>query len=177
MSSLMLSLRAAAFDPSGRWIITAGHDLTARLWDAVDGHAVAVLRGHTDAIRWAAFDREGARAVTASDDGTMRIWQIPSGRELLLLEGALAPRTAYIPLTPWPVRAGASRARVGRPAVPAWVEGPKDLCAAGKGRTAVVLINALGSDSCYGPDSATGKELIGDQARSDPRWPGAGVSR
>ena len=81
------SIRAASFDPSGRLIITAAHDLTARLWDAADGRQVRTLRGHEDAIRSAAFDLQGARAITASDDGTMRIWQVPSGRELAVLEG------------------------------------------------------------------------------------------
>ena len=60
----------------GALVVTSGTDRAARIWDAVTGAEIAVLRGHTGALRAAAFG-QGRTVVTAADDGTARFWEAP----------------------------------------------------------------------------------------------------
>ena len=65
-----------AFSADGKRVVTASYDKTARIWDAESGAAIAVLKGHTDAVLAAAFSGDGKRVVTASSDNTVRIWDV-----------------------------------------------------------------------------------------------------
>jgi WD40 repeat protein len=74
---------SAAFDPTGRWIITAAGD-TAYIWDASTGEPVRskpvrTLKGHQSRLFSAFFSPGGDRAVTASIDGTARVWNSETG--------------------------------------------------------------------------------------------------
>jgi WD40 repeat protein len=60
----------------GTLLVSAGTDRVARVWDAVTGDEIAVLRGHTRPLRAAAFG-PGKTIVTVSDDGTLRFWEAP----------------------------------------------------------------------------------------------------
>jgi WD40 repeat protein len=91
----------AEFSPDGRLLLTTFHesalvrygdgkqylytDRVARIWDAVTGKEVYVLRGHTNRIVSASFSPDGRRIVTASWDRTARIWDVGTGRELAVL--------------------------------------------------------------------------------------------
>src|SRR5205807_316438 len=64
-------------------IVTASDDTTARIWNARDRSAPAiVLRGHTQSVVSAGFSPNAAQAVTASNDGTVRTWDVRTGRQL-----------------------------------------------------------------------------------------------
>ena len=54
----------------------------ARVWDAVTGLEVAVLKGHTSRVIAAHFSPDGSRIVTASWDNTARVWDARTGRSL-----------------------------------------------------------------------------------------------
>ena len=97
------SVRSAAFSPSGRHIITASADNTARVWGADGSGPVLTLRGHEGGARSAAFSPDGRRIVTLSDgDFTARVWpfDIPELQRLLREANAdcLAPelRQSYL---------------------------------------------------------------------------------
>ena len=48
-----------------------------RIWDVVDGRALAVLLGHKGSVLFGpAFDPSGQLFVSPSDDQTMRLWRI-----------------------------------------------------------------------------------------------------
>ncbi len=79
----------------GALIVSAGTDRAARVWDAVTGAEIAVLRGHTRALRAAGFGR-GRTVVTAADDGTARFWEAPV---TTVLAGHVDPITA-VAITP-----------------------------------------------------------------------------
>ncbi len=80
----------AAFDPSGRRILTASHDRTARLWDAQTGAPIGKpLDGHEGVLTSAAFDPTGQKIVTASHDGTARLWDAEACKPIGVLEGHL----------------------------------------------------------------------------------------
>jgi WD40 repeat protein len=79
------------FSPDSHWLVTAGVDDTARLWDlrAPDpSTAPFVLRGHQDWIIAATFSPDNRWLVTASADSTARLWDLrapdPSDAPLVL---------------------------------------------------------------------------------------------
>jgi hypothetical protein len=78
---------SATFSPDGKWIVTASHDRTARVWNAVTGAEIAVLKGHESQLNSAAFSPDGRRVVTASDDKTARVWDASTGAEIAVLKG------------------------------------------------------------------------------------------
>jgi WD40 repeat protein len=67
-------VNSAAYSPDGRWIVTAGADDTARVWNAGSGQQKMVLKGHTASVSSAAYSPDGRWIVTASDDSTARVW-------------------------------------------------------------------------------------------------------
>jgi WD40 repeat protein/tRNA A-37 threonylcarbamoyl transferase component Bud32 len=109
---LLLTLRpppgqyfdTAEFSPDGRLLLTTFHesalvrysdgkqrlytDRVARIWDAVTGKEVQVLRGHTNRIVSAFFSPDGRQVVTASWDRTARIWDVATGHELAVLRAS-----------------------------------------------------------------------------------------
>ena len=72
----------AVFSPDGKRVVTASHDKTARIWDALTGNLVANLNGHTDFVYAAAFSPDDSRIVTASFDHLAKVWDANSGEWL-----------------------------------------------------------------------------------------------
>jgi WD40 repeat protein len=65
---------SAAYRSDGRWVVTAGGDGRASVWDAESGQQMTVLRGHTNWVSSAAYSPDGRWIVTASEDRTARVW-------------------------------------------------------------------------------------------------------
>ncbi len=74
-----------AWDPDGKYIVTASSDSTARIWDAMNGDQLFTLSGHKGPVWYVAWDPSGKRIVTTGEDGTARIWEAASGLELAIL--------------------------------------------------------------------------------------------
>jgi WD40 repeat protein len=71
------TVNSAAFAPDGTRIVTAGGDLTPRLWDATSGKRIKLLKGKVGHERLTvkiAYSRDGERILTTSEDGTVRLW-------------------------------------------------------------------------------------------------------
>jgi WD40 repeat protein len=100
---------SAAFSPNGRRVVTAGEDGTARIWDALTGKQLRVLRGHWDRVISAAFSPDGRQAITAGVDHTARVWDTLTGKELTVLRGhgngvysaAFSPDGRHVLTTGW----------------------------------------------------------------------------
>jgi WD40 repeat protein len=82
----LANVYTAAYNPDGKRIVTAAGDSTARIWDAVSGRTIVVLR-HSASVNMASYDRSGRFVLTASDDGTARIWNAETGAEVARLGG------------------------------------------------------------------------------------------
>jgi len=73
---------AVAFSPDSRLVITAGDDLTAKLWDVDTGAELRTFRGHTKQVTAVAFSPDGHRVLTGSRDETVRLWDTATGEEV-----------------------------------------------------------------------------------------------
>jgi len=87
----------AAFSPDDRYLVSLGSDNKAKVWDAQNGRAVAVLEGEQKYIvspeyrspLWpaAVFSADGALVATRSHEPAVMIWDLASGRMLRRFAG------------------------------------------------------------------------------------------
>jgi WD40 repeat protein len=70
-------------------VVSGSGDRTVKLWDAVTGAALQMLRGHSDMVRSVAFSPDGKMIVSGSRDWTVRLWDAVTGAALQTLEGHL----------------------------------------------------------------------------------------
>lgn len=73
------------FSSDGKRILTGSDH--ARVWDAVTGRELSILKGGSTWIYGVAFSPNGKRVVTASRSRNAILWDAVSGRELLQLKG------------------------------------------------------------------------------------------
>eukprot|EP00741_Cyanophora_paradoxa_P005080 tig00000851_g4922.t1 len=88
----------------GKRIVSGSGNKAVRVWDAVTGETVLLLRGHTDAVTSVALSAvrmrkgeagagqpggraDGKQIVSGSRDRSVRVWDAETGAELLQLQG------------------------------------------------------------------------------------------
>jgi WD40 repeat protein len=74
-----------AWSPDGTHLAAGSNDNTIRLWGAATGSELAVLSGHTDAVKSVAWSPDGMRLSSGSWDSTVRLWDTVTGRQLAAL--------------------------------------------------------------------------------------------
>jgi WD40 repeat protein len=79
-------VRAVAFAPTGRQILTAGDDGTMRLWDVASGLEVRRLKGYGSRVLSVALSRDGSRALSGHVDGSVWVWGLENMEEIRRLE-------------------------------------------------------------------------------------------
>src|SRR5262249_11336355 len=73
-------VRYAAFSPDGRYVVTAGLDHTARIWNAATGEPVGVPLRPTGQVGHLSFSPDGRLVATASSyDCRLRLWDVATG--------------------------------------------------------------------------------------------------
>jgi len=73
-----------AASPDGRWIATASHDLTVKLWDAQTLKLVRTLEGHQGVVWSVAFSPDSKYLASGSAEpgcGTVKVWDVATGRQ------------------------------------------------------------------------------------------------
>jgi WD40 repeat protein len=84
-------VRAVAFSPDGRTVLTGSVDDTARLWDAATGQPRGEPLRHGGYVTCIAFSPDGNTVLTGSSK-TARLWEVATGRLLGELRHKLAVR-------------------------------------------------------------------------------------
>ena len=67
------SVWKVAFHPSGRWVASASHDHSIRIWDLTLEQPPRILRGHEGAVVCLAIAPDGERLVSSGADDTLRL--------------------------------------------------------------------------------------------------------
>ncbi len=80
------AVRAAAFLPDGRQIVSAGDDGCVVVWDLESSKEVRRINAHTAGITGLAVADDGRRVLTSSLDHTVRVWDLTSGKEVCRFE-------------------------------------------------------------------------------------------
>ena len=75
------------FSPSGRLLVSASSDYSARVWSVPTLTPVARLGGHGDDVEMAVFSPDEKQVATASRDRCVRIFDAASGAMQACLEG------------------------------------------------------------------------------------------
>ncbi|MFJ9036885.1 NACHT and WD repeat domain-containing protein [Streptomyces sp. NPDC102406] len=82
-------LSHVSWSPDGTRIATGSRDGTARVWDAVTGATVHLLRGHRDWVAGTAWSPESRYLATSSTDRTAVVWDTTDGTAVTTLRGHL----------------------------------------------------------------------------------------
>ena len=82
---------SADFSHDGTRVLTASHDHTAHLWDAVSGRLIRNLNEHNGALLEASFSLDDTRIFTVSYDRNARLWNAASGDLLETYKGLPSP--------------------------------------------------------------------------------------
>jgi len=77
--------------PDGKFLLTAGLDSEAFIWDITTGQIVKKFGGHPEGISWADYCPDGSQIVTGSSDGAVRVWDVSTVRLLKELRGHKVP--------------------------------------------------------------------------------------
>ncbi len=73
------AVRAVAFSPDGKTVLTGSADGAARLWDVLTGSPIGSPMRHEGRANAVAFSADGNIALTGSEDKTARLWDARSG--------------------------------------------------------------------------------------------------
>lgn len=78
-------VNSTSYSPDGKFIVTAGSDKTARVWQLGTGQQVHILR-HSGEVNYAAFNpTNGNQVVTASQDNMSTVWNLNTENSMPLL--------------------------------------------------------------------------------------------
>ena len=72
------TLSTLAVSPDGKYLASAGEDLTINLWDLGSGKRIKKMTGHTASVYSLAFSAESSMLVSGGADWTVRCWDVKS---------------------------------------------------------------------------------------------------
>src|SRR5207245_4561303 len=97
---LDFGVRAIAFSPDSRVIVSVGHTQKSGswfgyldLWEVATGQHLRRFEDHSDEVLTVAFAPDGQQIVSGSRNGELRVWEVTSG-QFRCLEGHTASVTS-----------------------------------------------------------------------------------
>ncbi len=87
LSGHTAAVRSLRFSRDGKLILSASHDNTLIVWDAIAGTAYKTLRGHGSWVRSCDLSPDGKWALSGSYDRKAKLWDIEGYEELRVLKG------------------------------------------------------------------------------------------
>ncbi len=75
-------IQSAVFSPNGNWILTAGWDRTARMWNIATGMQDGPSMLHPNDVSGAVFSPDGRWILTAGYDNAARLWDVATKKQI-----------------------------------------------------------------------------------------------
>ena len=72
----LLPVTALAWDPQGKRLVSAGADLTVRLWDLEQDKELAWFTGHSSPVKSLSWNKHGDRLVSVSESNEVWLWDV-----------------------------------------------------------------------------------------------------
>lgn len=91
---------SVSFSPDGTRVVTAGHDKTARVWNALTGVQLCRPLVHESAVTIATFSPDGSKIVTGGYDDKLHLWNATDGAkagEPAKMEGSIVHSVQFSP--------------------------------------------------------------------------------
>ena len=82
----MTRIRAIAFNPDGKIMLSAGYDQVLKLWDMETGRLKQTLEGHASGVASAVISRDGNRIASAGSDGSLKCWSVGAAKLLAIFQ-------------------------------------------------------------------------------------------
>ncbi|PSB43226.1 hypothetical protein C7B80_24915 [Cyanosarcina cf. burmensis CCALA 770] len=86
-------IRAIAFSPDGKYLISGSNDRTVRLWDLQTGQLIRLLKGHKERVKYLRVSEDGNLIISGSADSTLKIWEIETGNCIRTIKTSQNPQT------------------------------------------------------------------------------------
>jgi WD40 repeat protein len=80
-------VRACAWSPDGKRLLSGAADNSLRVWDATSGECLLTLEGHWTRVFACAWSPDGKRLLSGAADNSLRVWDATSGECLRTLVG------------------------------------------------------------------------------------------
>lgn len=86
-------VRAIAFSPDRKYLVSSSDDLTVRLWDIENNKILNLFKGHKNNIKSVCFSEDGKNIVSGSIDNTVKVWDIRTGHCQRTINTSINPNT------------------------------------------------------------------------------------
>lgn len=81
------TIKAVAYTPDGKYLLTGSRDKTIKLWEIASGRELKTYFGHTSTINDLVVSKNGKFFISSGADHTARMWDISSGKLLKTFYG------------------------------------------------------------------------------------------
>jgi len=83
----LAGVNSVSFDPTGRWMATAGEDGIITIWESPEMRIALQWHGHPGAVTSVVFAPHGKLLASASKDKSIKLWNATTGQLLKTLTG------------------------------------------------------------------------------------------